>query len=685
MKMNDPKPPKAKQVAHKLTAHGHERLDPYYWMRDRENPEVIAYLKAENEYLKQSLKHTETLQEELFEEMKNRIKPDDQSVPYRLKDYYYYHRYVKGEEYPIYCRRFQSLEAEEEIILDVNELAKDHPYCQVSGIAISPNQKMMAYGIDTVGRRIYQIRFKNLDSGNHLEDTIEQVTGNVVWAEDDRTVFYSRLDLQTLRSHQIYKHRLGEDASQDVLTYEEKDETFRVMVVKTKSRQYLLIVSDSTLSSEVRFLPANQPDGEFQVLQPREAKHEYSVDHFEDYFYILTNWEAQNFRLMRTPVGLTLKENWEEIIPHRKDVLLEDLEIFRHFLVLQERENGLNHICIKTWSGDDSYYLEYHDPTYAAFTSYNPEFETDELRYNYVSLTTPSSTYAVNMRSREIKLLKQQEILGGFAIENYRSERIFATATDGTRIPLSVVYHQDTARDGNAPLLLYAYGSYGYSMDPYFSPARLSLLNRGFIFVIAHIRGGEEMGRYWYEEGKLLQKKNTFTDFISCAEHLLAIPYTQSDRLFISGGSAGGLLIGAVVNMRPELFKGCIASVPFVDVITTMLDESIPLTTGEYDEWGNPNDKAFYDYILSYSPYDNVRVQDYPHLLVTSGLHDSQVQYWEPTKWVAKLRELKTDSNQLFLHTNMEAGHSGASGRFQPYKEVALEYAFLLNLVGEER
>ena len=669
-----------------MSAHGQDRVDPYYWMRERENPEVIAYLNAENEYLQQSLKHTESLQKELFEEMKGRIKPDDQSVPYRLKDYHYYHRYVKGQEYPIYCRRFQSMEAEEEIILDVNVLAKDQSYCQVSGIAISSNQKMMVYGIDTVGRRIYELRFKNLDSGTHYEDTIEQVTGNVVWAEDDRTIFYSRLDMQTLRSHQIYKHRLGEDPAQDTLVYEEEDETFRVMVGKTKSRQYLLLVSDSTLSSEVSYLPADQPEKEFKILQPREAKHEYSVDHFEGHFYILTNWEAQNFRLMRTPVDQTLKENWEEIVAHRKNVLLEDIEIFRNYLVLQERENGLNQICIKAWNDNHSYYLEYQDPTYAAFTGYNPEFDTDELRYNYVSLTTPNSTYAVNMGSEEIKLLKQKEILGGFAVENYRSERIFATAKDGSLIPMSVVYHQDTARDGPlAPLLLYGYGSYGYSMDPYFSPARLSLLNRGFIFVIAHIRGGEEMGRYWYEEGKLLQKKNTFTDFISCAEHLLNIQYTQSDRLFISGGSAGGLLVGAVINMRPELFQGCIAAVPFVDVITTMLDDSIPLTTGEYDEWGNPNDKAFYDYILSYSPYDNVKAQEYPHLLVTSGLHDSQVQYWEPTKWVARLRELKTDGNQLFLHTNMEAGHSGASGRFQPYKEVALEYAFLLNLVGEER
>ncbi|MDX2247251.1 MAG: S9 family peptidase [Bacteroidia bacterium] len=675
---------KTKQNPHKLLTHGYERTDPYFWLRDRENPEVIAHLEAENAATKASMAHTEYLQNQLFEEMKNRIKPDDSSVAYRLDNYYYYNRFELGKEYPIYCRRKEDMKNPEEIILDVNLLAQGKNFCELGGSTVSTDHRYLAYAVDYQGRRIYTIYIKDLETGDLLSDEIPGVTGNMVWAIDNFTLFYSKQDEVTLRSDRVFRHRRGTSVAEDVLVFEEKDETYYIQVNKSKSRKYLFIHSSSTLSDEVSYLESANPEGTFTVILPREKEHEYAVDHLGEDFYVLTNDQAKNFRLVKTPVINPSRTHWTEIMPHRPDVLLEGIEIFRDFLVLDERKNGLNQIRIMPWSGVGEYYLEFPDPAYSAGVDFNPEFDTQVLRFSYQSLTTPASTFDFDMISRERTLLKQQEVLGGFSPENYLSERIFAQAADGTSVPISLVYHKDTVKKGDAPLLLYGYGSYGYSMDPYFSAARLSLLDRGFIYAIAHIRGGSDLGRQWYEDGKMLRKKNTFTDFIACGEYLIKEGYTRKGKLFCMGGSAGGLLVGAVINMRPDLFFGAVASVPFVDVVTTMLDEDIPLTTGEYDEWGNPAEKEYFEYMLSYSPYDNIQKCPYPHLLVTSGLHDSQVQYWEPTKWVAKIRDYRTNDNRLLLHTNMSAGHGGASGRFEPYREVALEYAFLLDLAFPE-
>lgn len=678
--MQAPIAPKKPQL---LETHGHQRQDPYYWMNDRENPEVIRYLQAENDYLKEKLKPTESFQQSLFEEMKRRIKEEDQSVPYFKSGYHWFVRYEKGQEYPIYCRKLGSMEAEEEVILDVNTLAQGKSYYQVGGTSTTPNQKILAFAADEVGRRIYTIYFKNLENGEIFEESIPEITGNFVWAADNQTLFYSKQDPDTLRSYRIFKHILGSPVAQDVLVYEETDEEFSCVVHKTKSEKYILIHSESTISSEVRFIDAQIPDSDFTLLQKRIPNLEYAADHYGDDFYIRTNDQAQNFKLVKAPISTPGKENWVDVIPHRPDFLLEDFDLFSSYLVTQERSQGLTQIQIKPWEGE-GHKLQFDDETYTAWISTNPEFETDWLRFGYNSLTTPSSVVDYHMLSREKTLLKQQEVVGGYDPGEFHSERIWAKAHDGTLVPISLVYKKALfTKNGKNPLLLYSYGSYGYSMDAYFSSNRLSLLNRGFVFAIAHIRGGEDMGRHWYEEGKMLKKKNTFTDFISCAEHLIAQNYTSPPHLYAMGGSAGGLLMGAVINMKPELFKGVIANVPFVDVVTTMLDESIPLTTGEFQEWGNPKHQEYYEYMLSYSPYDNVEAKEYPNLLVTSGLHDSQVQYWEPTKWVAKLRDLKTDSNLLLLYTNMEAGHGGASGRFNALKELALEYAFLLMLEGK--
>ncbi|MEM6800321.1 MAG: S9 family peptidase [Bacteroidota bacterium] len=675
------KAPQAKKIAKTLSIHAHERIDNYYWMRDRENPEVIQYLEEENAFKSQALADQEDLKEEIFEEIKSRFKADDQSAPYLLRGYHYYSRFEKGKEYPIYCRRKGSMEAAEEIILDVNLLAENESYCQVAGMALSKDQNLLAFGIDTQGRRIYDIRILNLETGKYIEEEIAATTGNMVWAEDNEFLFYSKQDEETLRANKIFRHKIQSDPKEDVLIYEEKDETFTCYIGKTKSRKYLLISSHSTLVSEAQTLEAHNPLGKFHVFYPREAKHEYSIDHIGSTFYINSNDQAENFRLLTCTEENTTKENWEELIPHRKEVLLEDIEVFEDFLVLEERSKGLTQLRIMPEAKEEhAYYLEFNDPTYTAYLGFNPEANTQKLRFSYQSLTTPPSVLLTDMVSQEEEVLKSTEVLGGFDSDDYLSERLFATAEDGTQVPISLVYKKEFGK-ADRPLLLYAYGSYGISIDPNFSMARLSLLNRGFVFAIAHIRGGSEMGRFWYDTGKMLTKKNTFHDFISCGKHLISEGYTSPDKLFASGGSAGGLLMGAVINMAPELFKGVIANVPFVDVVTTMLDPDIPLTTGEYDEWGNPNEKEYYDYILSYSPYDNVEAKAYPHLLVISGLHDSQVQYWEPTKWVAKLRELKTDENLLLLHTNMESGHSGASGRFEPYKEVAMEYVFLIKVL----
>jgi oligopeptidase B len=677
---NRPEPPRAKVVPKTLEIHGDTRTDDYFWLNQREDPEVLAYLEAENAYTEAMTAHTEALQQTLFEEIKGRIKPTDESVPYRKGDYYYYRRDEEGRDYPVYCRKAGSLDAPEQVVLDVNELAEGHGYTSVAGLRISPNQKMLAYGHDTVGRRIYTLHVLDLESGELLPDTIPDVTGNVVWAADDKTLFYTKQDLETLRWDRVYRHVLGTDPADDVLVFEETDDTFNCAVGKTKSERFIVISSYQTLSTEMRILEANDPGGDFRVFEPRRRDHEYDIDQVGDWFYVRTNLDATNFRLMRTPVARTGVKYWEEVIPHRDDTLLTGFELFRDYLVVSERRGGLIHMQVRPSGGGEPYYIEFGEPAYTVFAADNVEPDTHVLRYRYESMTTPDSTFDYDMQTREKTLLKEEEVLGGFDRENYRTERLYAPARDGVEVPISLVYRRDAMQhDGTNPLLLYGYGSYGISMNASFRSDRLSLLDRGFVYAIAHIRGGEELGRKWYEDGKLLKKKNTFTDFIDCAEYLVAEKYADPDRVFAQGGSAGGLLMGAVVNMRPDLFRGVVAAVPFVDVVTTMLDDSIPLTTGEYDEWGNPNEKEYYDYILSYSPYDQVKAQDYPAMLVLTGLHDSQVQYWEPAKWVAKLRAMKTDSNPLLLKTEMEAGHGGVSARYERYRETAFIYAFLID------
>jgi len=682
-KMSDKiQPPVAKIVPKTLEKHGDKRIDNYYWLNERENPEVIDYLNKENEYYQKSTAHTKQLQEELFLEMKGRIKEDDSSVPYLYNGYYYITRFEKGKDYPIYSRKKGSLDAKEEIMFDCNEMAKGHAYFNLSGINVSEDNKWVAFGVDLVSRRQYTIQIKNLETGEILPVKLENTTGGSTWAGDNKTLFYTRKDAQTLRSDKIYKHTLGTEPSADVMVFHEKDDTFNTYVYKEKSKKYLVIGSSSTLTSEYQILDAKNPNGEFKVFQKRTRGLEYSISHYGDSFYIVTNKDkATNFKLMKTPETATSAENWKDLIGHRKDVLLEGIEIFKDYLVVEERSNGLNKIRIMPWSGKGEYYLPFNIETYTAYTTTNVDFDTEILRYAYQSMATPSSVIDFNMRTQEKKVLKEQEVLGGkFDKNNYIEERVWATATDGTKVPISMVYRKGIKKDGKNPLLLYAYGSYGATMDPYFSSTRLSLLDRGFIYAIAHIRGGEDLGREWYENGKLLKKINTFTDFIDCSKFVIAEKYTSPEHLYAEGGSAGGLLMGAIVNMNPELYNGVIAQVPFVDVITTMLDDTIPLTTGEYDEWGNPNDKVYYDYMLSYSPYDQVKKQAYPNMYVSTGLHDSQVQYWEPAKWVAKLRVMKTNDKQLFLDTNMDAGHGGASGRFEALKELAKEFAFLLDL-----
>jgi len=680
---NTMKPPVAKKINKELTAHDQTRIDPYYWLNERENQEVISYLEAENAYTSAMLKHTEEFQTELYDEIVGRIKQTDMSVPYKRNGYYYYSRYEEGKEYPVYCRKKGTLEAEEEIMLNVNEMAEGYSYFQVGGISVSHNNKIIAYGVDTVSRRKYTIHFKDLETGELYDDAIQNTTGYAPWAADNKTVFYTRKDEVTLRPDKIYKHVLGAEPAADPMIYHEEDETFRTVVSLSKSMEYIMIGSFSTLSTEYRFLNSSKPDGEFKVFQARQPDLEYFISHYKDKFYIRTNLDAKNFRLMETPVVKTGMKHWKEVIPHREDVLLEDYEVFNKYLALQERINGLTEIRILSHNGKKDFYIEFDEQTYMVYLSTNLDFDTDLLRYGYTSMTIPNSVYDYNMKTGDAELLKRQEVVGGYDPDEYFAERMFATAPDGAKVPISLVYKKGFAKDGSNPTVLYGYGSYGSSMDPYFSSVRLSLLDRGFVYAIAHVRGGEEMGRWWYEDGKLLKKKNTFTDFISCAEFLIAEKFTSEEKIFAMGGSAGGLLVGAVVNMRPELFKGVIAVVPFVDVVTTMLDESIPLTTGEYDEWGNPNEKEYYEYMLSYSPYDNVEVKDYPAMLVTTGLHDSQVQYWEPAKWVAKMRDMKTDDKLLVLWINMDYGHGGASGRFQRYKEVALEYAFMIDQAGQ--
>ena len=672
--------PKAKKINKKLTAHGEVRIDPYYWLNERENPEVIQYLEQENTYCDFVMKDTELLQRELFEEMKSRYKEDDESLPYFFNEYWYITRYEKGTEYPVFTRKYQSQENEEELLLDVNILADGHDFYDVGGISISLNNEIMAYSEDITGRRIYTIHIQNLKTKEKLEEKLENTTGRIVWANDNEHFFYIRKN-EHLRAYKIYRHRLGTSQEEDILVFHEEDEAFDVSVFKTKSLEYIFIASSSTVSDEHRFIPAADVFAEWRIVQPREEGLEYAVEHYENDFYILTNEGGDyNFKLVKTSVDSPCKECWVEVIPHREEVLLEGFEIFKNYLVLEEREKGLLQLNIFDHKNKTSWYLPFNDPTYTAYIGLNLEFDTEILRYGYTSLTMPSSTYEYNMREKTARLLKQQEVLGGkFLSENYISERVWADSRDGeTKIPISLVYHKDTPKSEKTPLLLYGYGSYGHTVDASFSSVRLSLLDRGFIYAIAHIRGGEYLGRDWYENGKMLKKKNTFYDFIDAAKFLIKENYTSSNHLYAMGGSAGGLLMGVVINEESELFNGIVAQVPFVDVVTTMLDESIPLTTGEYDEWGNPNDKEYYEYMKSYSPYDNITEKSYPNVLVTTGLHDSQVQYWEPAKWVAKLRDLKKDNSVLIFKTDMTSGHGGASGRFESLKEEALEYAFLL-------
>lgn len=685
--------PVAEKQPEELVTHNHTRIDNYSWMRlsdeqknakekDTQTQKVYDYLNDENEYHDSVMAHTNDFKESLFQEMKARIKEDDESVPYYKNKYYYISRYEKGNQYPIYARKKENLEAAEEIMFDVNEEAEGHDYFQLGGLNISPNNKLAAFSVDTVSRRQYVLSIKNLETGELYSDKIENTSGGSVWANDNKTLYYVKKNPVTLRSEKIYRHVLGTDASEDVEVYHEEDETFGTYVFKTKSQKYIVIGCYSTLSSEYRVISADHPEETFKLIQKRERDLEYSLTHYGDHFYLQTNKDgAKNFKLMKTSVNNTEKEHWIDVIPHREDTLLEDVSIFKDYLVLEERTNGLSKIRIKRWDGTEDYYLPFDEETYSAGVYSNPEFDTDIIRYSYNSFTTPNSVIDFNMKDQSREIKKEQEVLGGkFDKSNYKSERIWATTGDGKKVPISLVYHKDTKLGKDTPLLQYAYGSYGYTISDGFSTTRLSLLDRGFVYALAHVRGSQYLGRQWYDDGKMLQKKNTFTDFIDCSKYLIEKGYTSASHLYAMGGSAGGLLMGAIINMNPELYNGVVAAVPFVDVVSTMLDESIPLTTGEFDEWGNPKEKKYYDYILSYSPYDQVEAKAYPNMLVTTGLHDSQVQYWEPAKWVAKLRDLKTDKNILLLKTNMDTGHGGASGRFDSLKETARDYTFFLAL-----
>jgi len=675
-------PPIAPKQPQVLTNHGDERIDDYFWMRDSNNPKVIAYLEAENAYTEAMMQHTEPLQSTLYNEMLARIKETDLSVPYRQADYYYYSRTEEGKSYPIHCRKKGSLDAIEEILLDQNELAKGYEYFSLGTFKVSPNHQVLAYSIDTSGAEQYTLFFLDLTTFELYPETINDTYFSLAWGNDNCTVFYTKVDSAN-RPFQLLRHTLGGKSAQDVLIYEESDEAYFLSVGRTRSQAYIIMSLGSKITSEIHYLDANNPNDNFQVIHPRQQGMEYDLEHHKDYFYIVTNDEAVNFKLVKSPIATPSKENWQLVIAHREDVLLSSVSAFSDYLVISERKAGLPIMRVQKLATGEEKYITFPEPTYAASLGNNPEFNTTKLRFNYTSLITPSSVFDYDMETNERELKKETEVLGGYDRTQYKSEWLLATAPDGTQIPISIVYKKGIEKNGNSPLFLTGYGSYGASYPASFSSTRLSLLNRGVAIAIAHIRGGGEMGRKWYENGKFLHKKNTFTDFIACAEHLIAQKWTSSARLAISGGSAGGLLMGAVINMRPELFKVVLAAVPFVDVVTTILDTSLPLSAMEWEEWGNPNDKTYYDYMKSYSPYDNVKPQDYPHILIIAGLNDSRVKYWEPAKWTAKLRELKTDNNLLLLKTNMGAGHGGASGRYESLKETAFEYAFVLDRLGD--
>lgn len=693
----DVKAPIAEKIPHELKIHGETRIDNYYWMRlsdeqksaekkDAQTQKVYDYLNAENDYCKAQMKHTEAFQESLYKEMIGRIKQDDASVPYFKNGYWYYTRYAEGQEYAIYCRKKGSLDNKEEIMLDGNQLAKGLAYFDLGAMAVSPDNKILAYATDTLSRRVYSVYFKNLETGDLYKDVIKGTSGSMAWANDNKTLFYCKSNEKTLLSEKIYRHKLGTEQKADVMVYHEKDPSYYIGVYRSKSDKFIIIYNSSTLSSDYHLLETDKPEGSFRQFAKREATHEYDITHFENKFYVRTNWNAQNFRLMEVPEDKTSDKNaWKEVIAHRSDVYIESADVFKKYLVVEERSKGLVNLRIRNQGDGKEHYVEFEEEAYTVGMGVNTDINSELLRFDYSSLTTPNSTYDYNMASKERTLKKRQEVVGGHNPDDYETKRLYATARDGKKIPISIVYKKGFNKNGKAPLLLYAYGAYGVTIDPYFSPTRLSLLDRGFAFAIAHIRGGQFLGRAWYEDGKMQNKLNSFYDFIDCAKFLLEEKYSNKDALFAMGGSAGGLLMGGVANMAPELFKGIVAQVPFVDVLTTMSDPSIPLTTNEYDEWGNPENKEAYEYMKRYSPYDKVEKKSYTNMLVTTGLFDSQVQYWEPAKWVAKLRDYKTDNNLLLFKTNMDAGHGGSSGRFQRYKEVALEYAFMFDLVGVKK
>jgi oligopeptidase B len=683
------KPPVAEIKPKELVAHGDTRIDNYYWMNDyfKKGPDstkAVDYLKAENAYQDTMMAGSKKFKENLFTELKGRIKEKDESVPYKDNGYWYYTRFEEGKQYAIYCRKKENLSAAEEIIHDANKASAGKSYYSVAGMQVSDDNNLLAIGEDDVSRRLYKLHFKNLTTGEYFPETILNTEGgSYAWAADNKTVFYIKKDLTTLLGYQVWRHTVGTDPSKDVKVYEEKDNRHYIGVERTKSKKYIIIYSElSEQQSEHRFLDASDPTGSFTVFYPRTMGLVYDIDHYNDKFYIRTNLDAPNFRLMECPLDKTSKENWKEVIPNRSDVYLAGITIFKDHLVISERKEGLMNIRVINQKDKSEHYMKFDEPAYLASVSVNPDFNTNILRFNYTSFITPNSVYDYNMDTKEKELKKQQEVVGGYNKNDYEEERTFVTARDGKRVPLSIVYKKGIKKDGNNPLLLTGYGSYGSTSYATFNANRLSLLNRGFVVALAHIRGGQEMGREWYDDGKMMHKKNTFTDFIDCGEYLVKEKYTSKDHLYALGGSAGGLLMGAVINMAPELWHGVIAAVPYVDVITTMSDPGIPLTTGEYLEWGNPANKDEYFYMKSYSPYDNVEKKNYPNLLVTTGLHDSQVQYFEPAKWVAKLRALKTDKNVIIFHTNMDYGHGGASGRFDYLKDVALQYSFLFMLEG---
>lgn len=675
-------PPIAKQISKELTANGHTRIDPYYWLNERENKDVVDYLNQENEYTQKSLQHTEKLQETLFSEIKGRMKEDDNSVPVLLRGYYYYSRYEKGKEYPIQCRKKGNLQAPEEIILDHNKVAEGKSFCQLVGVTVSPDNTKLCYGADFTGRRQYAMYVIDIASGKILEDAVPNTDGSYVWANDNKTLFYDVKDEVTLRTHKIKKHIIGTPANKDKTVFEEKDETYNCGVSKSKSESYIFISSHSTTTTEYSYISADEPDQKLKIIAPRLRDNLYYTEHYGDKFYIRTNLNARNFKIVSTPVENTNRDNWKDLFTYRDNVLTEDFDVFKDYFVLEERFEGLTRLRVKSWKSNIDYFIQFDDPAYSASLHYNPEFNTNLIRYAYSSLNQPSTVFEINLDSKERTTLKVQEIPSGYNPDLYKTERVLVKARDGVMVPMSIVYRKDKFVKGQNPTLIYGYGSYGITVDPGFSVARISLLDRGFVYAIAHIRGGQDLGRQWYENGKMLQKKNTFNDFIDCSDFLISNEYTKKGSLYAMGGSAGGLLMGAVMNQRPELYNGIVAGVPFVDVVTTMLDESIPLTTGEFDEWGNPKNKEYYEYILSYSPYDNIKEVAYPNLLITTGFHDSQVQYWEPAKWIAKLRTMHKGDHKLYLHTDMEAGHGGKSGRFQRLYEIAMEYAFILDCEG---